>query len=376
MSKRKRKRRLKIKRILILIVIIFIITLSLINKNNIRNYFLSKTTGYSEKTISVILEENILKEIKNKEYSKTLEKIINTNYYDKLYINEYLNIKYKDEPNFLENIQRLLDKGYTNKNINDIYEKLNNESITFLIEKNYIEDITNIINLNYFDEIKLSRYIDYYEKEKKDYETTVTYVNIGLDNDFYTNVIKIKEENNIAILVNKYNSLNKNYIPEDLETINKKYQWLGRKNQLRKDARIAFEKMCEDAIKDNIYIYAGSGYRSYDKQNTIYRNYINTDGFANAETYSARPGYSEHQTGLAMDITTKTDFIAENDEEFAWLTNNAHKYGFILRYPKNKDNITGYMYEEWHYRYLGVDLANKVYNSKLTYDEYVARNLN
>ena len=131
--------------------------------------------------------------------------------------------------------------------------------------------------------------------------------------------------------------------------------------------------MCEAAIKENIYIYAASGYRSYATQKYLYNNYVATDGFANAETYSARPGYSEHQTGLAMDIANKYDFISKNDKEFTWLVKNSYKYGFILRYPENKDNLTGYMYEEWHYRYVGKDIAKKVYESDLTYDEFVAR---
>ena len=100
------------------------------------------------------------------------------------------------------------------------------------------------------------------------------------------------------------------------------------------------------------------------------------DGFAAAETYSARSGYSEHQLGLAVDIVNgKWNYLSEGDKEYTWLINNSYKYGFILRYPHESEYITGYVFEDWHFRYLGIDLATKVHESKLTYDEYIARGM-
>ena len=126
-------------------------------------------------------------------------------------------------------------------------------------------------------------------------------------------------------------------------------------------------------LKNGILIYGGSGYRSYSHQTSLYNNYVAKDGFDNAERYSARPGYSEHQLGLAMDILNKNwQFISKNDEEYTWLVNNSYKYGFILRYPEGKENITGYMYEEWHFRYFGLELAKELYDKKLIYEEYLA----
>lgn len=371
--KRNRKRKLSIKKISIFITLIILTTVFLLNINNIKNIYLSKITGYNKDTIEVFLETDTYNQIKNHEYSKTLETILNTDYYNKKYIKEYLDIKYLENDNFLKNTNTLLDKGYTSKDINNIYDKLSQESINILLDNNYIKDITNIISISYFHEDNLERYIKYYEKEELDVETILTYVNIGLDNSYYTNVTNIENQNDILVLVNKYNKLSNDYVPSDLETINAKYQWYGRSNQLRKDARIAFEEMCEAAINDNIYIYAGSGYRSYKTQLYLYNNYVSRDGFAAAETYSARASYSEHQTGLAMDIANKTDFISEGDKEYDWLINNSYKYGFILRYPKNKEKITGFMYEEWHYRYVGKETAKEVYESNLTYDEFMAK---
>ena len=116
-----------------------------------------------------------------------------------------------------------------------------------------------------------------------------------------------------------------------------------------------------------------STYRSYEYQVDLYNRYVKTDGKEAADTYSGRPGNSEHQTGLAMDIANKNGFISKGDKEYDWLVNNSYKYGFILRYPKGSETITGYMYEEWHYRYLGKEAAKEIKNTGLTYDEYMAR---
>lgn len=374
---RKRRKKFSIKKTLRLVVpLILIITIGLIyliNKDNINTYYLSKKTGYKENTINVMKDNDLDINILNKKYSETLENIINTEYFNPKYLSDYINITYHDNDTFLKDINSLLTLGYSYTEINNIYNKLSNDSINIIINNTYIKDLNTIINLSYFKEDNLDRYLKYLNTSTKDLETSITYVNIGLDNDYYTNVINIDNQDDLAVLVNKYHKLSNDYVPSDLEKINSKYQWLGRSNELRKDAREAFEKMCEAATKDNIYIYAGSGYRSYQTQLYLYNTYVKRDGFKAAETYSARASYSEHQTGLAMDIANKSVFISKNDKEYNWLVKNSYKYGFILRYPEDKENITGYMYEEWHYRYLGTTLAKEVYDSGLTYDEYLAQ---
>ncbi len=374
--KYRKRRKFSIKKTLKLVLPLIIIILAitfLINKDNINTIYLSKKTGYNKETVTAFKDKSLNTNILSKKYSKTLENIINTEYFNPKYTNEYLDIKYLDKQNYLSNINSLLSLGYTSNDINTIYSKLNDNSINFILNNTYIKDLTSIISISYFKEDYLERYIKYLSSNTLERETAITYVNIGLDNDYYTNVIDITNQDDLLVLVNKYHKLSNNYAPSDLETINSKYQWLGRSNQLRHDAKIAFEEMCEAATKDNIYIYAGSGYRSYATQKALYNRYVNQDGFAAAETYSARASYSEHQTGLAMDIANKSGFISKGDKEYEWLVNNSYKYGFILRYPEGKEKITGYMYEEWHYRYLGKDVAKDVYNSKLTYDEYLAK---
>ena len=183
----------------------------------------------------------------------------------------------------------------------------------------------------------------------------------------------IDEDNDVndnTLLVNKNNEINKNYIPNDLEEINIKY---ANKNKfLRKEAKEHFEKLAHDANLLGYKIIAVSAYRDYDYQDKLYNNYVSTYGLEYADMCSAKAGYSEHQTGLAIDVMGSNNDYNKFSEskEFEWMKNNAHLYGFILRYPKGKENITGYKYEPWHYRYVGIDNAYKIFNNNLTLEEY------
>ncbi len=136
------------------------------------------------------------------------------------------------------------------------------------------------------------------------------------------------------------------------------------------EARDAFDRMREDAAAEGLNIYISSAYRSYDYQSGLYERYVKRSGKAEADRYSARPGHSEHQTGLAFDLNT-IDISFEDTAEYEWLKVNCADYGFIIRYPENGEEITGYMYEPWHIRYLGTDTARAVYNSGLTLEEYL-----
>jgi D-alanyl-D-alanine carboxypeptidase len=142
-------------------------------------------------------------------------------------------------------------------------------------------------------------------------------------------------------------------------------------------AREAFEKMAAEAKLSGFNLTAFSTYRSFEYQKTLYDRYVERDGKEAADTYSARPGYSEHQTGLAFDIG-EVNFEKHwasssfgETEAGKWLAANAHRFGFILRYPEGKEDVTGYMHESWHYRYVGVEIATDVYNRDITLEEYL-----
>ena len=239
-----------------------------------------------------------------------------------------------------------------------------------------IKTENSLKNISYYKEKNKSRYIKY-KKEFPNLSNTqiITEVNIGLDKPYYTNTKKAKNLNTILILVNKYNYLEKNYIPNELEIINSNYS--NHDIKLVKEARLAFEKMAEAAAQENLNIIAMSAYRTYNYQEILYNKYVSIDGKEKADTYSARPGHSEHQTGLAVDVYNKelpyTRF--EETKEYIWMQENAHKYGYILRYPKNKVKQTGYQYESWHYRYVGIDIATYISKNNITYDEYYVQNI-
>jgi len=135
------------------------------------------------------------------------------------------------------------------------------------------------------------------------------------------------------------------------------------------NAYTAYINMINEA--PGLTFWIASGYRSFNYQNGLYNSYVKRSGKEAADTYSARPGHSEHQTGLAFDLNTVNDSFADT-KEGKWINENCYKYGFIIRYPKNKDNITGYKYEPWHLRYVGIELSTKLYNDGdwLTMEEY------
>lgn len=380
--KKKRKRISNSKRILLVILILILsITIYLL---------IPKRYGYQKEVIEVFKEIEIYDKIKEKKtYSKTLEEsVLQETFYEEFF-DKYFEINYIEEVTSAKDINNLLKLGYTPNEINTFYEKIPS-SVKVIVTNEYNKSITNYITLEYFNEENLDRYIKYDNDENKlesvydtsiinnnyTYEDTVTFVNAYLDKDYYTNDINLtnEEANNIDVIVNKYYKLNSDYEPSDLIKINSKFS-AGNNQKLRKEAASKFEEMASDALSEGLKIYAGSTYRSYDYQLGLYNRYVAKDGFEKAETYSARAGYSEHQLGLAVDIiNSRWSYLSETDKEYEWLINNSYKYGYILRYPRNKEYITGYVFEDWHFRYLGIDLATKVYNSGLTYDEYIARN--
>ena len=372
----RRKTRVRYDRIVILLVsvVAFIgIIFGIFNSTSVKNYFFSKKTGYSIETVKVFREKDILKDVSSNKYSNTLESAISSNSYIDKYLTDYLHIKYKDDKDFISNINSLLEVGYNYNEINKIEDTLSSDSIAMVIDSEYNKQLFDYLGLSYFKEDNLERYFNYYkDNSDMDYTDIITYVNIGLDNEYYTNVIDVDKQDDILVLVNKYHKLSSDYVPSDLEILSSKYAVGTQK--LRKEAKDKFMEMCDAAKEDGISIKAGSTYRSYSYQQGLYNRYVNRDGKKEADRYSARAGFSEHQTGLAIDILNgKNEFIDEDNKEYDWLVNNCYKFGYILRYTKEDEAITGYQFESWHFRYVGTDVAMVIKDTGLTYDEYMAR---
>ena len=171
---------------------------------------------------------------------------------------------------------------------------------------------------------------------------------------------------------NKYKIEKKNGITyiDGVLIANKSYRLPSNYNPgLTAETKNAFAKMQQDAKNDGIYIWITSGFRSYSYQAQLYQSYVYRDGQAAADRYAARAGYSEHQTGLALDVNNASYYF-DNSKEAKWVAANCWKYGFILRYPQGKEHITGYQYESWHIRYVGNPLAKELTKNNLTLEEY------
>ncbi len=188
--------------------------------------------------------------------------------------------------------------------------------------------------------------------------------------NFYKNIKMIDHPDAIMVLVNKTYQLDDHYVPSDLETISISYAYENK--QLRREAKDAFENLSQEALSLGFRIVATSAYRDYDYQKKLFEEYVSDKGEVYALECSAKPGHSEHQTGLAVDVSGSNDDYDEfeSSPEFPWMKENAHRYGFILRYPKGKERITGFKYEPWHYRYVGTEVAKIIYDEGLTLEEY------
>ena len=198
-------------------------------------------------------------------------------------------------------------------------------------------------------------------------EETILQVNMGLDRPFYQDAEILAAPAGVDVLVNKYHVLPEDYVPELVPLTG-----LG-SGSLAPPAAEAFRQMAQAAQADGITLRSVSAYRSYQTQRSLYQSYVNQWGQANADTYSARAGSSEHQTGLALDINVSTRWAYfEKTPAYAWLVEHCAEYGFILRYPEGKQHITGYRFEPWHYRYVGTEIARVCMEQNLAYEEYMA----
>lgn len=186
------------------------------------------------------------------------------------------------------------------------------------------------------------------------------------------------DPNDILVLVNKQHALPDGYEPPDLVFPDVRFPFTEDlpKKQMRKVAAKAMEKMFAAGDKDEIDLFAQSGYRSYERQDAIFAANVEKNGEEAANNYSARPGESEHQTGLTMDVTSAEvdyDLVIEfgDTKEGKWLKEHAADYGFIIRYPEEKEDITEYQYEPWHIRYVGEEAAKEIMSKGITLEEYL-----
>lgn len=257
-----------------------------------------------------------------------------------------------------------------------LIEKYNisDENIKYLIDNKIDNKLAmNIIKEKYYIDDYLKKYLDYYEKNKDlSFSEIITRINTHLDDEFYTNTEKTDDTLGKFVILNKHYYSDENYKGLNLIDVDSEYNLYNTSFKLSKECYEAFLKMYNDAKEQGYAFKINSAYRSYEKQIKIYQGWVNKDGVKLADTYSARAGFSEHQTGYAFDVR---DYPFTNDDysktkSFTWVSENAYKYGFIIRFPKDKEYITGYQYEPWHYRYCGIECATYIHNNNITFEEY------
>lgn len=201
---------------------------------------------------------------------------------------------------------------------------------------------------------------------------------------FYEDITLVENPDSLSVLVNKNYSLPEDYEPQDLvllDVLLYNDDENNEANYLRKEAADALKQLFTAAKKEGHELVARSAYRSYETQVSLYQRYVEKDGVEAADTYSARPGHSEHQTGLTVDITSDSVHCGLTEsfgktEEGEWVAENAHRFGFIIRYPQDRVSETGYQYEPWHLRYVGVESATEIYKDQLILEDYVLSVLN
>ena len=258
---------------------------------------------------------------------------------------------------------------FPNLEIEDIVKGVNLDLDKYDLE--FDDNINNFSKDTYYKKDNIDRYLAYQDDNNElDHHEIIRRVNSNLDKEFYVDYVNTDLSKGLLMIANKFYYLG-DYEPDDLITIPSEY---GGNSLKASEITVNAYINMYNAIKEetNLKLKVNSAYRSYQRQKTLYNDYVNRNGIEWADKWSAKPGFSEHQTGLALDITTSSATFDnfEDTEAYDWLVDNCYKYGFILRYPSDDYYLTGYNFESWHFRYVGVDVATKIYNEKITFEEY------
>ena len=267
---------------------------------------------------------------------------------------------------------KLLKLGYSKEDVAELL-KMKDKTKDYLVSIEYNKNVIPLMTEKYFLEKNLKKYIKYLKENGRDLADTIAVINVGADHEWYTNTKKTDLSKNELMLTNKFYSLDNTYNSDNMVKVSKLYSY-GDNQMLTKETYDAFIKMFKAAKNEELTLIVNSSFRSYEEQEEVYNEYLDSRGEEAANKIAAKAGFSEHQTGMAIDIQTygSNAKTFEEFDEFKWLQDNAHKYGFILRYPKDKEYLTGYEYESWHYRYVGIEAATYIYENDITFDEYYA----
>ena len=331
-----------------------------------------KKIGYSEKASNYILfhfkKDYVLQVGEN----KTLNAAFESSDYKEEYLERYKKITYQNHKNLIKNINTLIKKKYSDGDINLILSHGSDSDVTEFGKRDRVRYIDEFLSYDFAKISNYDRYVNYSDLEGDEDEDVVIYVNMDLDKEPYTDAIEEKNYG-IDMVVNKHRFLSKKFNPDLVKVSTKYASEAGMK--LRSEAYEAFIKMSKACEKDGLGIVINSAYRSYDDQVDTQEYYRKWYGDSYVEKYVAKPGFSEHQTGLAIDVGSRSTNVFANSKEYQWMLDNSYKYGYIIRYEKKYEHMTLFRAEPWHYRYVGVDIAKKIHEEGITLEEYYVRYL-
>lgn len=381
-TKRKINRKKQIRNLTIL-VILFILVIYLFICGINRGRLWIKGYGFSEQTIILDMPKEWRTEYYELEYSIDIE-AWNTIENHHHYIDYEAYSKIKDISK--EEVIQYVDAFY------DLYDSLENAGFTIDICRNLmnnlsIDDFEIILEKGYeYSDIKeyievegvvLSDMDKYLESDLEPVEAvmTISYPFIDSSNEV-DQIYSIDDPSDTLVLVKEGFKISESYIPEDLVEVDILSSDLNPDTRMRKEAAKALEKMAKAASKEGYTLAINSAYRSYEDQQQVYDEYFTLYDPVTASSLVAVPGYSEHQLGLSVDLTCKSVIdgvygVFGDSPDYDWTIEHAHEYGFILRYPENKTEITGTANEPWHYRYVGVDAATEMYEKGWCLEEYI-----
>ena len=301
--------------------------------------------------------------------NKTLNLAFESDSFQEEYLSNYAKIKYVEQEHLIENINQLLKVGYSNQDINIILSHGDDQSVQEFAKRDKVHYLEEFFSLDYAKLENYDRYVQYSDETGEDEVETVIYVNADMDQPDYE-YSQLVSKFSLDMLVNKHHHLSEDFAPTDLTAIGSEYA-SDDDLQCSRLALNAFMEMSRAAEAEGYGIVINSAYRSYQDQQDLVQFYLDAYGQEYVDKYVAKPGYSEHQTGLAFDIGSRTTRVFANSKEYVWMKDNAYKYGFIMRFDERYEDLTGFRKEPWHYRYVGKDIAKYIYeHNNMSLEEY------
>lgn len=366
-----RKVKLKLKqgvinklKIIGVVIVILLIAYGIYNKQ-ITNL---TELGYSRDASKKILFHKEKEYIISIKENKTLNAALESDYYKEKYLKNYAKITYCEHANLVKNINKLLDKGYSNSDVSIILTHGDDSDVSEFAKRDRVKYLEEFYEYPYAKIKYYDRYVQYSYETGEDEKTTVLHIGLNMDKKEYDDAINIKRFS-YMMLVNKYHYLSDDFIPIDLVEVPEDYR--GSDAVLANSTALkSMIQLIEAANVEGLKPVIADCYRSHEDMVEIAEFYRKWYGDSYVDNYIAKPGYSEHQTGLSFDMASATVKTFSNSNEYKWMVDNAHKYGFIARFTKRGESLTGYRAEAGHFRYVGKEAAEYIYKNRITFEEY------